>query len=213
MRKFILIAFTLSIMMAGACSQGKAAKENKAAQEAAIANIMNRKSVRSFTDQKLTEEQIETLLKAAMAAPSAINIQPWSFVVIDDDALKQELWGGGRRPEMFTGAPIVVVVCGEYKTMRKPFGQPDAEPEEWENIFWSQDCSAATENLLLAAEAMGLGAVWTALYPTERMEPVIAKLGLPDNVKPLCAVPIGYPAGDDQPKDKWKPEKIHYNRW
>ena len=213
MRKFILITFALSIMMAGACSQGKAVKENKAAQEAAIANIMNRKSVRSFTDQKLTEEQIETLLKAAMAAPSAINIQPWSFVVIDDDALKQELWGGGRRPEMFTGAPIVVVVCGEYKTMRKPFGQPDAEPEEWENIFWSQDCSAATENLLLAAEAMGLGAVWTALYPTERMEPVIAKLGLPDNVKPLCAVPIGYPAGDDQPKDKWKPEKIHYNRW
>ena len=221
MKKSILTVFAIAItvVMAWACSQGKAAqekkaaREQKAAQEAAINNIMSRKSVRSFTDQKLTGEQIETLLKAAMAAPSAINIQPWSFVVIDDDALKQELWGGARRSEMFTGAPVVVVVCGEYKTMRKPFGQPDAEPEEWENIFWSQDCSAATENLLLAAEAMGLGAVWTALYPTERMEPVIAKLGLPDNVKPLCAVPIGYPAGDDQPKDKWKPKKIHYNRW
>ena len=209
MKKFFLITVGLAMLLAGCCNGNKA----QDATEAAITTIMNRKSVRSFTDQKLTEQQIETLMKAAMAAPSAINIQPWHFVVIDDDAVKQELWGEGRRPEMFTGAAIVVIVCGETTDMRKPLGQPDADPVEMENIFWSQDCSAATENLLLAAEAMGLGAVWTALYPTERMAPIIEKLGLPENVKPLCAVPIGYPAGDDQPKDKWKPEKIHRNRW
>ncbi|MBR3745181.1 MAG: nitroreductase family protein [Bacteroidales bacterium] len=197
------------MLLAGCCNGNKA----QDATEAAINTIMNRKSVRSFTDQKLTEEQIETLLKAAMAAPSAINIQPWHFVVIDDDAVKQEIWGEGFQSEMFTSAAVVVVVCGDTKTVRKPFGKPDAEPEEVDNIFWYEDCSAATENLLLAAEAMGLGAVWTALYPTERMAPVIEKLSLPENVKPLCAVPIGYPAGDDQPKDKWKPEKIHRNRW
>ncbi len=209
MKKILLITVGLAMLLAGCCNGNKA----QDATEAAINTIMNRKSVRSFTDQKLTEEQIETLLKAAMAAPSAINIQPWHFVVIDDDAVKQEIWGEGFQSEMFTSAAVVVVVCGDTKTVRKPFGKPDAEPEEVDNIFWYEDCSAATENLLLAAEAMGLGAVWTALYPTERMAPVIEKLSLPENVKPLCAVPIGYPAGDDQPKDKWKPEKIHRNRW
>ena len=209
MKKLFWITVGLAMLLAGCCNGTKA----KDATEAAINTIMSRKSVRSFTDQKVSEEQIETLLKAAMAAPSAINIQPWSFVVIDDDAIKQELWGDGWRPEMFTGAPIVIVVCGDTKTMRKPFGKPDAEPEEVDNIFWYEDCSAAAENLLLAAEAMGLGACWTALYPTERMAPVCEKLGLPENVKPLCAIPVGYPAGDDQPKDKWKPEKIHRNRW
>lgn len=209
MKKLLLFTAALAMLFAGCCNGNKA----QDATEAAINTIMNRKSVRSYTDQKLTEQQIETLLKAAMAAPSAINIQPWSFVVIDDDAVKQEIWGEGFQSEMFTSAPVVIVVCGDTKTMRKPYGKPDAEPEEVDNIFWDQDCSAATENLLLAAEAMGLGAVWTAIYPTERMARVCEKLCLPANVKPLCAVPIGYPAGDDQPKDKWKPEKIHRNRW
>ena len=180
MKKLLLLTAALAMLLAGCCNGNKAQDAN----EAAINTIMNRKSVRSYTDQKLTEQQIETLLKAAMAAPSAINIQPWSFVVIDDDAVKQAIWGEGFQSKLFISAPVVVV-----------------------------DCSAATENLLLAAEAMGLGAVWTAIYPTERMARVCEKLGLPANVKPLCAVPIGYPAGDDQPKDKWKPEKIHRNRW
>jgi nitroreductase len=83
-----------------------------------------------------------------------------------------------------------------------------------ENGFWFEDCAAATENLLLAAEALGLGAVWTACYPMpDRMDPTIAALGLPDNVKPFAIVPVGFPAGDDQPKDKWKPENVHYDKW
>jgi len=193
------------IMVTGCCNN---------AGQAAIENIMNRKSVRTFSGEKLSEEQITTLLKAAMAAPSAINIQPWRFVVIDDEALMNELFADSRRPEMFTKAGAIFVVCGETTTMRKPFGKPDAEPEVWENPFWHEDCSAATENLLLAAEALGLGAVWTAGYPAEdRINKLIPALGLPENVKPLAIVPVGVPAGDEQPKDKWDPEKIHRNRW
>ena len=115
---------------------------------------------------------------------------------------------------MIAQAPVVFVVCGETTMMRKPWGQPDAEPEEVLNGNWALDCSAAAENLLLAAEALGLGAVWTAAYPDEdRMNPVCEALGLPANVTPLCVIPCGYPAGDDQPKDKWKPENIHYDKW
>ena len=147
-----------------------------------------------------------------MAAPTGMNVQPWRFVVVRDQAVKDAL--AGPRGGMIAQAPVVIVVCGETTMMRKPWGQPDAEPEEVENGNWALDCSAATENLLLAAEAIGLGAVWTAAYPyPDRMEPVREALGLPANVMPLCVVPVGYPGGDDQPKDKWKPENIHYDKW
>ena len=202
-----------AIMLAGCCNNGCKGSIDKAGQ-AAIDNIMNRKSVRSFTGDKLSEEQITTLLKAAMAAPSAINIQPWSFVVVEDDAVKQMIWGENRQAETFLDAGAVVIICGESKTLRKPFGKPDAEPEPWDNPFWFEDCSAAAQNLLLAAEAMGLGAVWTAAYPAEeRMKVYMDAFNLPENVLPLCAIPVGVPANDEQPKDKWNPEKIHYDRW
>ena len=179
---------------------------------ATIETILSRKSVRSYTEQKLSSEQIETLLKAAMAAPSGMNMQPWRFVVVTDQAVKDEL--AGPRGGMIAQAPVVFVICGETTLMRKPFGQPDAEAVEVENGNWTQDCSAATENLLLAAEALGLGAVWTAAHPyADRVNPIREALGLPENVTPLCVVPCGYPAGDDQPKDKWKPENIHYDKW
>ena len=104
---------------------------------------------------------------------------------------------------MLKGAPLAIIVCGETLWMGGT-----------ENPFWSQDCSAATQNLLLAAEAIGLGAVWTAAYPDEmRCAAISEAIGLPSTVKPLCVIPIGHPAGDDQPKDKWKPENIHYGKW
>ncbi len=214
MKKAIFtIMAAAAIMLAGCCNNGCKGSIDKAGQ-AAIDNIMNRKSVRSFTGDKLSEEQITTLLKAAMAAPSAINIQPWSFIVVDDDAIKQKVWGDNWQAEMFLKSGAVFVICGQTSSMRKPAGQLDAEPVKWENPFWYEDCSAAAENLLLAAEAMGLGAVWTASYPVEdRMKPYINGLGIPEGTLPLCAIPVGYPAGDDQPKDKWNPEKIHHNRW
>ena len=184
----------------------------KDAEKSAIDVIMSRKSVRSYTDEAIPAEKVEVLLKAAMAAPTAMNVQPWRFVVVTDQAVKDQL--AGPRGGMIANAPLVIVVCGEAVFMRKPWGQPDAEPVPAENPFWYEDCAAATENLLVAAEAIGLGAVWTACYPMpDRMAPTIAALGLPDNVKPFAIVPVGYPAGDDQPKDKWKPENIHYDKW
>ena len=170
-------------------------------QNAALETIHARKSVRTYTNEPVSQEQVETLLRAAMAAPSGMNLQPWRFVVVTDEATKEKLAGGFNK--MIAKAPVAIVVCG--KTTRAMGG---------ENRNWTADCAAATENLLLAAEAIGLGAVWTACYPYEdRMNPAIEALGLPEDVKPYCIVPVGHPGGKEKPKDKWKPENIHYNKW
>ena len=203
--KFFLVASLL--VAVAAC-----APKQDASAPSALDVIFSRKSVRAYTDQPVSDEQVETMLRAAMAAPTGMNVQPWRFVVVRDQAVKDAL--AGPRGGMIAQAPVVFVVCGETTMMRKPWGQPDAEPEEVANGNWTQDCSAAAENLLLAAEALGLGAVWTAGYPYEdRVAPIREALGLPANVTPLCVIPCGYPAGDDQPKDKWKPENIHYDKW
>lgn len=192
----VLATFTLTFMTS--CSNNSCSNA-----EAALENIHSRKSVRQYTSEPVCEEHIQTILKAAMAAPSAVNYQPWRFVVISEreelDAMAEML----PFAKMLKNAPLAIVVCGETTWFD---GQ--------ENPFWSQDCSAATQNLLLAVEALGLGAVWTAAYPDpDRVEKISSYLNLPPNVKPLCTVPIGHPAGDDQPKDKWKPENIHYGKW
>ncbi len=177
------------------------APKRQDAGQVVLDNIFSRKSVRSYTDEPVSPEQVETLLKAAMAAPSGRNMQAWRFVVVRDQAVKEKLAVGFNK--MIAKAPVVVVVCGQV-------ANEEGEP----NRNWTADCAAATENLLLAAEALGLGAVWTASYPYEdRMTPAIEALSLPDNVKPYCVVPVGHPSGDDKPKDKWKPENIHYDKW
>ncbi|MBR5661852.1 MAG: nitroreductase family protein [Bacteroidales bacterium] len=163
--------------------------------------IHSRKSVRSYTEQPVSPEQVETILKAAMAAPSGRNLQAWRFVVVREQSVKEKLAVGFNK--MIAKAPVVIVVCGNTINPQGEF-----------NGNWTADCAAATENLLLAAEAIGLGAVWTACYPYEdRMNPAIEALGLPDGITPYCIVPVGYPGGDDKPKDKWKPENIHYDHW
>lgn len=161
--------------------------------------IHQRKSVRHFTDQPVSKEQIETLLRAGMAAPTAVNRQPWVFYVIRQrevlDTLSQQL----PYAKMLKQAPAAIVVCGD---MEKAGNLKDKG-------YWVQDCAAATENILLAAESLGLGAVWTASYPyDDRTKAVIKALDLPQNHIPLNVIPIGYPTGEDQPKNKWKSENI-----
>ncbi len=165
--------------------------------DAVLDNIFARKSVRKFTSEPVSEKQVETLLKAAMAAPSALNLQPWRFVVVTD---KEKLSSMAEKMPYarLDTAPLAVVICGDTSVSEK---------------FWEHDCSAATENLLLAAEAMGLGAVWTAASDGERTAIVREALDLPSYIHPLCVVPVGHPDGDFQPKDKWDPGKIHYNKW
>ena len=207
MKRFFLLAALAATVLLSGCGP-------KATEPSALDVIMTRTSIRHFTGESVPTEQLEILLKAGMAAPTAMNSQPWRFVVLTDQDRIANLLGGGPRSGMFTEAGAVIVVCGQTTMMRKPFGQPDAPAVEMENIFWYEDCSAATENILLAAKALGLGAVWTAGYPaTERIAPLAAALGLPENVVPLSIIPVGIPAEDPAPKDKWNPDNIHWNRW
>ena len=208
--KHLLFACAALLVLMTACCKNEAPKE-KGAMEV----IKARTSIRSFTGEKLTEEQIHTLLDAAMAAPTDANIQPWRFIVITDDEIKAGLYQGEKHKHMVTTAGAVIVVCGETTRMVKPHdAAEDAEPVERPNNYWFEDCSAATENLLLAATALDLGAVWLSCYPTERIvDRIRAYLGIPSNVTPLAIVPVGYPAETPSPKDKWNPDNIHYDRW
>lgn len=198
------------LVLTTACCKDEAPK-----QKGALDVIKARTSIRSFTGEKLTEEQIHTLLDAAMAAPTAVDIRPWRFIVITDDEIKAGLYQGEVHKKMVTTAGAVIVVCGETTRMVKPHDAPDdAAPVERPNKYWFEDCSAATENLLLAATALDLGAVWLSCYPSERIvERIRAYLGIPADVTPLAIVPVGYPAEPPAPKDKWNPDNIHYDRW
>ena len=189
------------IMLALAMTAGVAAQQKSEAQ-VAINNIMTRTSIRQYTDETVSKADIETMLRAGMAAPTAVNRQPWHFVAVTDKAKLAEL--AGRRGGMIKQAGVAIVVCGNMdKAMQGP-GQ----------AFWVQDCSAATENILLAANALGLGAVWTGCYPMDdRVAEVSKTLKLPKTIVPLCVIAIGHPAEQPTPKDKWKPENVSYNEF
>ena len=208
-RILLLLAAVVAAALIPSCKA-----QETATAPSALDVIMTRTSIRSFTGDPVSKEQLETILKAGMAAPTAMNGQPWRFVVVTDKDKIAEVFAQGPRSGMFTTAGAVIVVCGQTTMMRKPFNQPDGPETEVENIFWYEDCSAATENILLAAHALGLGAVWTAGYPAmERITPIAAALGIPANIVPLCVIPVGVPAENPEPKDKWKPENIHWEQW
>lgn len=171
--------------------------------QAAIENIMTRTSIRQFKAQPVEQDKVDILLKAAMAAPSALNLQPWHFIVINDKETIALL--SGKRP---TNAPLMIAVCGDTDKTMLPDGStklPD---------FWVEDVSAATENLLLAAHALGLGAVWTGVYPAmDRTAEVANVLNCPQNIVPLAVVRVGYPDESPEPKNKYKEENISYNKF
>ena len=161
--------------------------------------IHNRKSVRHFTEQAITKKQLVTLVKAGMAAPSAVNRQSWAFYIVSNRQQLDEMASVLPYAKMLTQAPAAIVVCGDLIKAGNLL----------EDEYWVYDCSAATENILLAAESMGLGAVWTATYPgNERADNVVRILDLPEHHMPLNVIPIGYPTGVDKPKDKWNPKNL-----
>jgi nitroreductase len=163
--------------------------------------IYTRRSIRKFKDRPLSDKKIETILRAAMAAPSAMNEQPWHFVVIRDRAILREIGAMNTYARMAAEAPAAILVCGDTALER-------AEG------FWVQDCSAAVENMLLTARALGLGAVWTAAFPpADRIAGYRRLFGLPATVIPLALVPIGYPGEEPPPADRFDQERIHYERW
>ena len=198
----LLLAVALATSLT-ACN-GQSEVKNESNDNGMIETIMTRTSIRQYTDKPVEKEKIEAMLRAGMAAPTAVNAQPWHFVVVSDKAKLGELAAANPHAGMLKSAPLAIVVCGDMTKALEGKGRQ----------FWIQDCSAATENILLAAHAQGLGAVWTALYPMEeRIQPVSEALKLPDTLIPLCTVVIGYPAEQPEPKDKWKPENVSYNEF
>lgn len=177
------------------------AKQNST--DAVIENIMTRTSIRQFTDQPISKDTLETIVKAGMAAPSAVNAQPWAFVVVTDKEMLDSLKDVHPYSNLKT-ATAAIIVCGDLQKAMDGIGRE----------YWVQDCSAVSENILLAAHAYGLGAVWCGVYPVkERVDAVSGALGLPDSIIPLNIITMGHPAANPAPKDKFKPEIIHYQKW
>lgn len=177
---------------------------DEAVQKSTIDDIMTRSSVRSYSDREVAEGQIDTLLRAAMAAPTAGNKQPWRFVVINDKSILNVISENFHTMTMAKDASVAVIMCGDVTATF------DGDARD----YWIQDVSAASENLLLAAHAMGLGAVWCGIYPQmSRVDQFSEMLHLPENIIPMACICIGYPSGETTPKDKWQPEYIHYNTW
>jgi nitroreductase len=168
-----------------------------------LITIYSRKSVRSFTGEAVSRETLIKILKAAMAAPSAVNIQPWAFVAITRRETLDELCAKLPYAKMLDRAGAAIVVCGI----------PDKD-EVFSKDYWVMDCSAASENILLACHALGLGAVWTAVHvDKERVENVRGILNIPENIIPLNVIPIGVPREKEKPLDKFKEENIHWEQW
>lgn len=162
-------------------------------------NIMTRTSVRSYSDRKISDAQIDTLMHAAMAAPTARNMQPWCFIVITDRAKLDSIAANCPNIKMAAEAQLAIAVCGDMSKAIEGDGRD----------YWIQDCSAATENLLLAAHSMGLGAVWCGIYPiSERVRFISDLLTLPEGIVPLNIIPIGYPSAPTTPKNKFDESRI-----
>ena len=167
----------------------------------AMEAILSRRSIRKYAPQPTPERLLKQLLQAAMAAPSAGNEQPWQFVVIDDRKILDEIPKFHPHSAMLSEAPTAILVCGDLKL------------EKYKG-YWVQDCSAATENLLIAAHALGLGAVWLGIYPIEeRVREMRRLLGMPEHVVPFSLVPVGHPAERKAAAERYDESRIRRNKW
>lgn len=163
--------------------------------------LHTRRSIRKFTDEPVSGEQLRILLEAAMIAPSAGNSQPWQFVVVDDKELLKQVPALNHYAQMAPSSPLGILVCGDPKAEKHPG-------------FWVQDCSAAIQNILLAATGLGLGTVWTGIYPVEERVTGFQKLfKLPDDIIPLALVCVGQHNCEQDYKNRFDAAKVHRNTW
>lgn len=166
--------------------------------------IFERKSIRKYTDQPVPYEMIEKILEAGMCAPSAGNERPWHFVVLDDKNVINEIPKINPYANMLKEAQYAIVVCGDVNLVKMKQYQD----------FWIQDCSAATENMLIMAQHLGLGAVWLGVHPVQELVNAIRNLlQIPDHVNPLSIISIGYPAEQRDPGNRFDKTRIHLNKW
>jgi len=166
--------------------------------------ILTRHSVRKFTGDPVSREDLEAIVRAGMAAPSAVNTRPWAFLVITERSLLDLLCRSLPYAKMLASAGAAIIVCGI----------PEKEGQVSER-FWVMDCSAASENILLAAHALGYGAVWTAVYPEgDRIADVRKACGIPENIVPLNVIPVGIPVDRAAASvDRSRREPVHWDRW
>ena len=210
--KKVMLFLAAAVMFAACCNKQEVAQVDPA--ETVMQNILSRKSVRSYTGDTIPAAVMENILKAAQAAPSGMDVRPWSFVVLTDKSEYETIFAGNFNMKKFMESGAVVVVCADTTVTRPCREDPNGPAVTMDDPIWRDDMGACTENLLLAVEAYGLGACWTACYPfPDTMKPVKEALGLPASVVPYAIVPMGYPNGDTQPKDKWDPSRVHYGRW
>lgn len=168
----------------------------------AMEALFSRRSIRKFTTEPVSEQALQEILEAAMSAPSAGNQQPWHFVVIKDRKLLGQVPDFHPHALMCREAPMAILVCGD-PALEKHVG------------YWVQDCSAATENLLVAIHAVGLGGVWLGVYPREERVTEFRKLlNIPGHVIPFALIPIGHPAEQKPARtDRYNQSRIHKNTW
>jgi nitroreductase len=161
--------------------------------------IFTRRSIRQYTDEPVTEEQVKILLEAGMNAPSANNRQPWHFIVVDAREQLNAIMEVHPYSKMLEQAPLAIVVCADITRSER---------------YWQRDCAAATENILLAARALNLGSVWLGVYPKEERTKGITRLyDLPEHIRPLCVIAVGYPAEEAGRVERYDSSKVHRNRW
>jgi nitroreductase len=182
--------------------RGSASAKGRQQEDTGMKAILERRSIRRYLDREVPWDMIEQLLRAGMAAPSAGNQQPWHLIVIDDRKVMLEITEIHPHAEMLKEAGAhAIVVCGDLALERH-------------KGYWIQDCSAATENILRAAQSLGLGAVWLGVHPLEdRVVGLRQLLGIPAEVIPLCIISFGFPAEKKEPADRYDTARVHINRW
>lgn len=167
----------------------------------AIEAILSRRSMRKYTDQPIEDAALEILLKAAMAAPSAGNQQPWHYIIVKNRDSLEQVTMIHPHAQMLTKAALGIVICA------------DTQLEKFKD-YYPLDCSAATQNMLLAAHALGIGACWLGIYPnTERMQGIRQLFSLPDHVVPVSMISMGYPSHPKNPGNRFNTERIHHEQW
>jgi nitroreductase len=165
----------------------------------ALEVLFTRRSIRQYTDEPVSKENLKTVLEAGMNAPSANNRQPWQFIVVDDRTKLNSIMQVHPYSRMLAQAPLAIIVCADTTVS---------------GSYWQQDCSAATENILLAARALNLGTVWLGVYPNKQRVNGIKKLfNMPEHVEPLNILALGHPAVEHGRVDRYDPNRIHANTW
>ncbi len=194
MKKIFIISSIVILFISCSVNTGQ---KNVSHSNETLETILNRTSIREYTNDEISQEELEDLLRAGMSAPSSRDRRPWQFIVISDKELLSRLGEKLTNASILKNTDKAIIVCGDTLIS---------------DNCWYLDCAAATQNILIAAASMDIGAVWTAVYPYAEREQIVNEvLELPQHIRALAIVPLGYPAKENTPKEKFDKSRIHYN--